>query len=37
MDDGVKTIFVLYKSLNWDEVNVSEDEIALAKEKGYYE
>lgn len=35
MDDGVKTLFALYKSLNWDELNVSEDEIALAKEKGY--
>ncbi len=32
MDDGLKTLFALYKSRSWDEVNVSEDEIIIAKE-----
>lgn len=35
MDNGLKTLFALYKSTNWDEVNISEDEIAVAKEQGY--
>lgn len=35
MDDGLKILFALYKSTRWDEVNVSENEIVLAKENGY--
>ena len=35
MDDGLKTLFALYKSTSWDEVNISEDEMAVAKEQGY--
>lgn len=33
MDDGLKTLFDLYK--RWDEVSVSEERITRAKEKGY--
>lgn len=35
MDEGLKTLFALYKGTNWDEVNISEDEMAIAKEQGY--
>lgn len=35
MDDGLKTLFALYKSTGWDEVSVSKDEISFAKEEGY--
>lgn len=35
MDEGLKTLFALYKSTNWDEVNISEDEMSVAKEQGY--
>lgn len=35
MDDGLKTLFALYKSTSWDEMNVSEYQMTLAKENGY--
>lgn len=35
MDNGLKTLFALYKSNNWDEVNISDAEMAFAKESGY--
>lgn len=35
MDDGLKTLFALYKNPYQNEVKVSEAEIAIAKEQGY--
>lgn len=35
MDEGLKTLFALYKSLNFNEVNISDDEITIAKAQGY--
>ena len=35
MEEGLKTLFSLYKNTNWDEVNITEDEKAVAKEQGY--
>lgn len=35
MDEGLKTLFALYKSVNCAEVNISEDEMTIAKEQGY--
>jgi len=35
MDGGLKTLFALYKSTNWDEVDISEDKMFVAKEQGY--
>ena len=35
MDDGLKTLFALYKNTGLNEMNVSENEIAIAKEQGY--
>ena len=35
MDDGLKTLFALYKGTNWGDNNISEEEIAVAKSQGY--
>lgn len=35
MDDGLKTLFALYKGPFWRETNVSEEEISAAKKQGY--
>ena len=35
MDDGLKTLFALYKSPIWVEGDISEDEMDIAKEQGY--
>lgn len=35
MDEGLKTLFALFKRAAWDEASVSEGEISIAKEKGY--
>lgn len=35
MNDELKTLFSLYKSINCDEMNISNDELTNAKEKGY--
>ena len=35
MDEGLKTLFALYKSPHLNELNVSEDEMSVAKEQGY--
>ncbi len=34
-DDGLKILFNLYKVMDESEVNISDDELALAKEQGY--
>lgn len=35
MDEGLKTLFALYKSANWDKTDISENEMTIAKEQGY--
>ena len=35
MDEGLKTLFALYKNISLDEMNISENELAIAKEQGY--
>ena len=35
MDEGLKTLFALYKGANWSEINITEEELVVAKRKGY--
>ncbi len=35
MEEGLKTLFALYKNANCGEVNISENEMIIAKEQGY--
>ena len=35
MDEGLKTLFALFKGTNWSEINISEEELSVAKKQGY--
>ena len=35
MDEGLKSLFALYKGTQWSEINVSEEELSVAKRQGY--
>lgn len=35
MDEGLKSLFALYKGTRWSELKVSEEELSVAKRQGY--
>ncbi len=35
MEEGLKTLFALYKGTNWSEINISEEALSAAKRQGY--
>ena len=35
MDEGLKSLFALYKGTRWSEINISEDELSVAKSEVY--
>lgn len=35
MEEGLKSLFALYRGTNWSEINITEEELAIAKRQGY--
>ena len=35
MDEGLKTLFALYKGMSWSEINITEEAFSAAKRQGY--
>ena len=35
MEEGLKSLFALYKGTNWSEINISQEELTAAKRQGY--
>ena len=35
MEEGLKSLFALYKGTNWSEISITEEELAIARRQGY--